>query len=493
MTAELVLDRLFFILGAVLLPLSQERRQAAGEIIAVGRFAVGKKAGLPGRIGGIEHRFGIALKLLRVSLEFSELFFVFLSRQFDDRRCHADPGREPGRCSRFGHTVEGVEQRVVVGLSHRIVFMVVALGAGHREAEPRRARRVDPVEEVVEPLLLGNRAALAVQKMVAIEAAGDLLIESGLFGGGRRQQVARQLLGGKTVERHVGVEGLHHPVPPDPLPGVAILLEAVGIGVAGDVEPGERHSLAVVRAGKEAVDQFFVGLRIGVGNEGIDLLGRGWQADQISVEPADERGPVGLGRRFHSGVFQLHEHESIDIVLRPSCVLRLRWLRSHRRHEAPVRRVDGPFLDPAVEEFFLVVGEPPVGIRRRHDDVGVGRVDAFEQHARTRIARHDRAGMNRSLAVIELQVSLPLVAVLSVAIEAVLGEDRPDVAIEVERLSRRLDSRFGRPGRRPDRRHHRHPSRHHQNGDDRRSRWQKPPRWLLDRERPFRATHGTFP
>ena len=295
MTAELVLDRLFFILGAVLLRLSQERRQAAGEIIAVGRFAVGEEAGLPGRIGGVEHRFRVPLERLHRGLEFGELFFVFLSRQFDHRRGHADPGREPRRRSRFGHTVEGVEQRVVVGLGHRVVFMVMALGAGHCEAKPRRARRVDPVEEVVEPLLLGDRAPLAVQEMVAVEAAGDFLIERGLFGVGRWQEITRQLLGGKTVERHVGVEGLHHPIPPDPLPGIAILLETVGIGVAGGVEPGERHSLAIVRAGEESVDQFFIGLRIGVGNEGIDLLGRGWQADQISVEPADERGPVGLG------------------------------------------------------------------------------------------------------------------------------------------------------------------------------------------------------
>jgi len=38
-----------------------------------------------------------------------------------------------------------------------------------------------------------------------------------------------------------------------------------------------------------------------------------------------------------------------------------------------------------------------------------------------------------AVPVVEPQVGLPLLAVLTVAVEAVLRQDRPDVAVEVER------------------------------------------------------------
>ena len=236
-TAELVLDRFFVAVGAVLLGLPQQGGQVAGKVFSIGRLTVGKESGLPGGVGSVDHRLGIPLETLHGGLEFREPGLVFLRGEFDDRRRHANPCRETRGRARLRHAVEGVEQRVVVDLCHRIVFMVVALGTGHGEAKPGGARRVDPVEEVVEPLFLGDRAPLAVQEMVAVEAAGDLLIESGLLSGRRRQEISRQLLAGKTIERHVGIEGLHHPVTPDPLPGVAVLLEAIGVGVAGGIEP----------------------------------------------------------------------------------------------------------------------------------------------------------------------------------------------------------------------------------------------------------------
>ena len=255
-TPQLPLDRLGFLGGPLRFRFPQQRRDSAGKILAIGRFAVGKQPRLPGLVGGIDHGLRVALQRLHLRLEFRKPLRVFRGRQFEHRRRHADAGREPARGARLRHAIEHVEQAVIVGLLHRVVFVIVALGAGHRQPQPRRARRVDTVEEVVEPLLFGDRAPLAVQEVIAVEAAGDLLLV-----GRVRQQVAGQLLDRELVERHVGVEGFHHPVAPDPLPGVAILLKAVGVGVARGIEPGERHPLAVVRARQQPVDQQFVCLR----------------------------------------------------------------------------------------------------------------------------------------------------------------------------------------------------------------------------------------
>lgn len=78
--------------------------------------------------------------------------------------------------------------------------------------------------------------------------------------GGVGEEVAGELFDGELVERHVGVEGVDDPIAPDPLEGIAVLLEAVAIGVACGVEPRESHEFAVVRGLEESVDDFFVGV-----------------------------------------------------------------------------------------------------------------------------------------------------------------------------------------------------------------------------------------
>ena len=167
--------------------------------------------------------------------------------------------------------------------------MVVALCAGHCQAEPGGARRVDAIKEIDKSLLFRDRPTFAVEQMVAVEAAGDPLPLSCV-----RHEVAGELFDGELIKRHVGVEGSHHPIPPDPLPGVAVLLKAVGVGIAGGVEPGQHHPFAVVRARQQPVDELLVGGRIVVRHEGIDV-GRCWrQAGEIEREATDQGGPVGF-------------------------------------------------------------------------------------------------------------------------------------------------------------------------------------------------------
>ena len=63
---------------------------------------------------------------------------------------------------------------------------------------------------------------------------------------------------------------------------------AVGVGVAGGVEPDEGHAFAEVRAGEQAVDELFVGVgRSSIGDEGFDFGGRGRQAGEVERQAAD--------------------------------------------------------------------------------------------------------------------------------------------------------------------------------------------------------------
>ena len=108
----------------------------------------------------------------------------------------------------------------------------------------------------------------------------------------------------------------------------------------------------------------------------------------------------------------------------------------HRPFERPVLLIGRAFFDPPLEQRLLVVIEFLVRLRRWHDLVGGGRVDQFPSQACSRVSRHNR-GHAILLSVsafrrIETQLGLSLLLVESVTSEAVLREDRADVAIELQ-------------------------------------------------------------
>ena len=169
--------------------------------------------------------------------------------------------------SLLGDGVEEGEELVELLLRDRIVLVAVAARAAHGQAHPGGGRGFDAVDHVFDQILFGNRAALEVDHVVAIETGGDLVVR-----GGVGQQVAGELLDREAVERHVVVEGADHPVAPGPHVAMAVDVIAVGVGVAGEVEPLHGHALAVVRRGEQAVDLLLVGVGRFVGEEGVDFV-----------------------------------------------------------------------------------------------------------------------------------------------------------------------------------------------------------------------------
>ena len=114
----------------------------------------------------------------------------------------------------------------------------------------------------------------------------------------RRDFVAGELLLDELRVRLVAVERPDDVVAVAPgVRPIGVLLVAVGFGVAHQVEPVAGPALAVVRAGEQAIDQLLVGVGRSVVHEGVHLLRRRRQADQVEGDAADERAAVGRWRR----------------------------------------------------------------------------------------------------------------------------------------------------------------------------------------------------
>ena len=126
--------------------------------------------------------------------------------------------------------------------------------------------------------------------MVAVKAAGDLLVERGTG-----QEVAGELFDGEFVEREVAVVGIDDPVAPAGHVTAGVDVITVRVGEPGGVEPVEGHALAVTGGVEESVHEPLIGVGPAVGEEGVDF-GRGRrQAGQVEGRAADQRGAVGLG------------------------------------------------------------------------------------------------------------------------------------------------------------------------------------------------------
>ena len=95
-------------------------------------------------------------------------------------------------------------------------------------------------------------------------------------------------------------------------------------------------------------------------------------------------------------------------------------------------------LDPLANGIDLGIGEHNAGLRRRHSRSAVSRADASEQAAFRLIAgRHDLVAApigEETLFGIEPQVGQAMLVIGTVAGEAVVGKNRPNVAIEIDGL-----------------------------------------------------------
>jgi len=111
--------------------------------------------------------------------------------------------------------------------------------------------------------------------------------------------------------------------------------------------------------------------------------------------------------------------------------------RLARQLEGPVALVLGAFGDPAAHRLDLRGREDLVELRRRHVVVRVRREQPLHDRTPVGLARHNRgfarlAALARGLERVEAQLALVLALVGAVAGEAGVGEDRPDIPVELD-------------------------------------------------------------
>ena len=254
--------------------------------------------------------------------------------------------------------------------------MVVAPGAAEGQAQPGQAGGLDAVDHGLDPPFLGDRAALAGQPVVPVEAGGDELVAVRLG-----QEVAGDLLDGELIERQVPVERADHPVAPGGHVAAAVGLVAVAVGVSGEVEPGHRHPLAVVVGGEQAVDGLLVGVGRVVGEERRDLDRRGGQAGQVEGRSSQERDLVGFSRGLQTLGLEPGEDERIHRIPGPGRRLHGRDFGPMGRVERPVPLIPGTTVDPSAEGLLLGGGDRLAELGRGHQAVGLVGVDPIDQLA----------------------------------------------------------------------------------------------------------------
>ncbi len=200
--------------------------------------------------------------------------------RFDERRLRPII---PDEAALLRDLIEECEQAVEIFLRDGVVFVIVAAGASDGEAHPHGGGSLRAVGHVFDAILFGNDSAFAAGAVIAIEPRSDLLVERGVG-----QQIARELLDGEAVVRHVAIEGVDDPVAPAPHVARAIGLVAVTVAIAGGFHPAVSHALAIAGRGEQPVDHGFVRAGRLVREKGVDFGGRGRKTGEIERDAADQ-------------------------------------------------------------------------------------------------------------------------------------------------------------------------------------------------------------
>ena len=329
----------------------------------------------------------------------------------------------PDRC----RIKKGVKAKVIL-LADRIILVVVTLRTLHGHAHEACGNGVDFIDDVSNPVFLGYRSPLMGIHAIAQKSRGHLL-----FGCGTGKQVTGQLLNDKFAVRLVLNEGLNHPVPPAPHVTVVINGIAVGVGIAGSIQPVECQPFRKVSGCKHPVYQSLPGTGRLISQKLLHLGIRGRQPAQIQRKAANQGLGSSRGRKLESFLLEPRANLMINHVANGTVFL------ADRCRICPVPLVLAPGLDPALQEPLLVFTQLVVGICRGHDLVRIRGPYPVNQLALLEISRNNHPhtvtiGI-RACGLIQSQLGLPPLFCWSMAVKTVLGKDRANIPVEGNLLS----------------------------------------------------------
>ena len=341
-------------------------------------------------------------------------------------------GRVDERVLRFVGVVQEGKQAVVIALRQRVVLVVVALGTSERQPHPDGRGRADPVDHGMEAKLERIDPALFVEHRVAVKSRGHDLIARRVG-----QHVARQLLDRKLVERQIAIQRRDHPVAIGPDDARFVFLVAIGVGIAGEVQPATCPAFSIVRRGQQPIDESLVSVRRRVVHEGVDLGNRRRQANEVQRQSADQRLATRFGARDESLGFQSGQNEAINRIPDPLFALHDRQRAILRRDQRPMRLVVGPCGDPSFQNQLVTLAERQLRFGRRHHLARIGGLNPRDQFARLGMTGNNRhlprpCRADGSIPNIQPQTAAQGFVVGTMTLVAVLRQDRPHVASECD-------------------------------------------------------------
>ena len=142
--------------------------------------------------------------------------------------------------------VGGIQERVQpveLPLRHPVVLVVMAPGTSDRQSQPGCCNHLGPVDNLLDPKLLGVGPSLAIAEGLAEKPGPEPIFER--RGG---QQVAGQLPQGQHIKRRVGVELFDQPLAVTPGHRSQLIGQvAVAVSVVRKIHPLASEVLAVMR------------------------------------------------------------------------------------------------------------------------------------------------------------------------------------------------------------------------------------------------------
>ena len=135
------------------------------------------------------------------------------------------------------------------------------------------------------------------------------------------ERIANDLFADELIVGRVLVEGANDVIAIWPrVRTLGVDLEAVRVRVAHDIQPVLRPTFAVAWRSEEFVHDALVGIATTILHEGIDLLLRWRQSDEIEIDPPQPAHAIRLRRRLEPLLVQARENNAIDVVPCPLAV-----------------------------------------------------------------------------------------------------------------------------------------------------------------------------
>ena len=224
-----------------------------------------------------------------------------------------------------------------------VVFVGMALRASGGQPHPGRACGGHAIDGGVKTKLKGIDATLFIELRVPMEASCNALILSR-----PREHVPGELFDGELVEGHVSVETANHPVAVGPHAAWSVLFVAIGVGVAGNIQPLAPPLFPVGRGGQKAIHDANVGFLAAFPGKGFHFFWCRGQSRQIEVKAAKQHVGRGWLRGLKAVLVHGLPEEGVDRVFPPTIAVagNRRLLRGD---EGPVPVVGGAGFDPLVQ------------------------------------------------------------------------------------------------------------------------------------------------